>query len=301
MQQFQAVFYNVENLFPPDVPGRHRTDPGVSGLRGWNDYRYKRKIRQLGDVFRELFSVAEPLLIGLCEIYSIRPLQDLLNTEAFGEEWSYLYFDSADPRGIAVALLYNSDLLQLQHSETIGIEYAEPGRDILHAEFIFNDHPLHVFVLHLPSQRQQNRKRHQRIAMLEALANKIKSLNNAPVLILGDFNVNPDSDELQKFRISAGPAHSLYNPFESLFPEKRFSTWHYGEGLLFDQLLFSSHFINSQFPLQFHKAGIFNAATLQQRHGAFSVRPLRTFAGTRYLGGCSDHFPVTVTFKSSTE
>ncbi len=44
----------------------------------------------------------------------------------------------------------------------------------------------------------------------------------------------------------------------------------------------------------FIKAQVFNSEHLTERSHRFKGHPFRTYAGTRYLGGYSDHFPVLV-------
>ena len=38
------AFYNVENLFSPDPTPIHRLDPTISGLRNWDERKYKNKL-----------------------------------------------------------------------------------------------------------------------------------------------------------------------------------------------------------------------------------------------------------------
>ena len=43
---------------------------------------------------------------------------------------------------------------------------------------------------------------------------------------------------------------------------------------------------------QYRKAKVFNKEYLRQNEGNFKGYPYRTFAGGKYAGGYSDHFPV---------
>jgi hypothetical protein len=67
--------------------------------------------------------------------------------------------------------------------------------------------------------------------------------------------------------------------------------------LLFDQIILSNSFFNDNNGLLFQNAEIFNSEKLSSRDRNFEGRPFRTYAGTRYLGGYSDHFPVFVRFR----
>ena len=46
------AFYNVENLFLPDPPQIHKLDPTISGLRNWDDRKYRTKLSKIAHVFR---------------------------------------------------------------------------------------------------------------------------------------------------------------------------------------------------------------------------------------------------------
>ena len=47
--------------------------------------------------------------------------------------------------------------------------------------------------------------------------------------------------------------------------------------------------------LSFQRAEIFSPEKISSREKKSGKRPFRTYSGTRYLGGYSDHFPVYVT------
>ncbi len=75
-----VAFYNVENLFPPDLPTVHRLDPTNSGLTKWDDRKYKNKLFKIAHVF-QLLKEREgvlPMLIGLSEVSGQKPLDELI-------------------------------------------------------------------------------------------------------------------------------------------------------------------------------------------------------------------------------
>ncbi len=45
---------------------------------------------------------------------------------------------------------------------------------------------------------------------------------------------------------------------------------------------------------RYYKAGVYNPAYMTQKSGAYKGYPLRTYSGSVYAGGYSDHFPVYV-------
>ena len=60
-----VAFYNVENLFPPDLPTVHRLDPTNSGLTKWDDRKYKNKLFKIAHVFQLLKERIKALLGSL--------------------------------------------------------------------------------------------------------------------------------------------------------------------------------------------------------------------------------------------
>jgi hypothetical protein len=63
---------------------------------------------------------------------------------------------------------------------------------------------------------------------------------------------------------------------------------------LFDQFLLSPQFTQVNFPIKYEAAHVFNHQKLSSWDRKFQGRPFRTYVGSRYLGGYSDHYPVLV-------
>lgn len=306
------MFYNVENLFPPDKKSTHFLDPTNSGLRNWDDKRYENKVKKIGHVFElveEEYQIL-PLLIGLAEISTDIVLTDIISQSIFENNYKYVHFESMDERGVDVALLYDARKVEILHSEPISFifEFDDPSfssfdttRDVLFCKVKIFDKIYNVYVVHLPSKRDKDANKPKREYILNSIKEKIleeHKENLEPVIVLGDFNENADDDLIKNF-VSNGENQVLNNPFSELFTEKQFSTFHHSEGLLFDQILLSKEFFTSDNQLNFQKAIVFNHLKLGSWDRKFQGIPFRTYAGTRYLGGYSDHFPVLVKFKNN--
>lgn len=301
------AFYNVENLFLPDPPSKHKSDPTVSGLRNWNEYKYRHKISNIAKVFQLITESegATPLIIGLAEISGQKPLEDLINNKPF-ENYKIVQYDSHAKRGIGVALLYDAEKIQLISSETLSYNFPDDinenddsdHREILHCRFTYSGEIINVFVVHLPSRREKNINGEKRAYIVEKFREKLHEIvkRGEATLICGDFNANPDEDIIKKLLYDDQDNKIFTNPFAELFAGKIFSTYHRGDGLLFDQLILSERFYGTDFPLKYRTAKVFDHESLKQRDGKFSARPARTFAGSRYIGGYSDHFPVLIQF-----
>ncbi len=299
------MFYNVENLFSPDPDPVHKTDPTPSGLRKWNQYRYENKIFKLGQVF-DLVQENEgqiPFIIGLSEIQNDDVLNDLVKCESL-KNHRYIHYESLDERGVDVALLYDATKLKVEHSEPISfifkIDNGNPDafdttRDVLFCKLRYADQLLNVFVVHLPSKRERDINLPKRAFIIRELREKIGQLvtdKNEAVIVLGDFNENPDSDLMDNLTFDKDFNKTLTNPFQELYKNNYFSTFHYKNGLLFDQILFSTQFFSSDFLFRFSEAKVFNPEKISNWDRKYQGRPFRTYSGSRYLGGYSDHFPV---------
>lgn len=306
-------FYNVENLFTPDPPPVHKLDPTASGLNNWDERKYQNKLFKIAHVF-QLMQESEgklPLFIGVSEIQGDKPLQDLLALEPFSNDFGIVHYESMDERGVDVALIYDKTKIEILSSEPISYfftvekqdyEYYDTTRDVLYCKVKYENAVIHVFVLHLPSKREKDVNKPKRDYILADLNTKVKNLivsEKESVIILGDFNENPDEENLSNFLYDDEHNKILMNPFLDLYKSGNFSTYHYKSGLLFDQMILSTNFLQQNFPLAFKESKVFNHEKLRSWDKKFSDRPFRTFAGTRYLGGYSDHFPILTVFEKT--
>ncbi|WP_304344477.1 endonuclease/exonuclease/phosphatase family protein [Chryseobacterium koreense] len=301
------AFYNVENLFLPDPPPVHKLDPTLSGLRNWDVRKYRNKLFKISHVF-QLIKESEkvlPMLIGLAEIQGREPLEELVQLEPFKSNYGILHYESMDERGVDVALLYDKAKIEVVSSEPISyffeIEDDNPAnydttRDILFCKMKFRGKIINVFVVHLPSKREKDVNKPKRDYILNDMRNRAEELlsKTEPVIILGDFNENPDDENLIKLLYGDSSDKILKNPYVDLFRKGIFSTFHFKDGLLFDQIILSDDFFDENALIQFKNAKVFNSEKLRTWDRKPTGRPFRTFAGSRYLGGYSDHFPVFV-------
>jgi len=293
------MFYNVENLFPPDDLD---DDAKTSGFRNWDSYKYNLKIRKLSNVFRFIKEDHGqlPSVIGLAEIGARSVLEDLVNENSPIHNYDIIYQKSNDSRGLSVALLFDKEKYSLIQFNILKFQLDEirefDTRDILHAEFLFEEKKLHILVCHLPSKREKDIKKAQRHYILEKLHDTIQNIvdKEEPIILMGDFNENPDAEELQQLLLDKNNNKMLSNPFEALYLNGQFSTYHGKKGVGFDQILFTENLLSEQFNFQTTTAEIYNAPQLRNKDRKNSQYPMRTYSGSRYIGGWSDHFPVMV-------
>ncbi len=301
-------FYNVENLFLPDPKPRHKMDPTISGLKNWDVRKYKYKLQKIAHVFQLIKEEngTLPFIIGLSEVSGKQVLEDLVQMEPFNSEYGIVHYNSRDVRKVDVAMLYDKSKVEIIDSKAItfffdnenkNTENYDTTRDVLYSVLKYNGMVVNVFIAHLPSKREKDINRPRRIIIINEIRKRILDLVNAGehVILCGDFNENPDDENLVKILYGNSYEKVLENPFQQLFSTGNYSTFHYKSGLLFDQIILSKSFFKEDHMLSFQRAEIFRPEKISSREKKSGKRPFRTYSGTRYLGGYSDHFPVYVT------
>ena len=302
-------FYNTENFFSPN--SSVDTIEKTRLLQNWDDWKYKNKLHKIAQVFQfiEEEHGALPMFIGLCEIQSESVLYDLLYLPPFERKYGFIHINSPDERGIDVAALYDKSKIKILDTESITFFFNElhlprrnydATRDVLYVSFEFQEEIYHTFIFHLPSKRERDVNLPKRAHILEKMKARLLDLakEKANIILLGDFNENPDSPLIKALLTDEKLGDLFKNPFAELYEKKQFSTFHYQDGLLFDQILVSESISSGEANLWFRDAMVFNSERISSKDKKFSQRPFRTYAGTRYLGGYSDHFPVLAKFNS---
>src|SRR5699024_9187237 len=109
-------------------------------------------------------------------------------------------------------------------------------------------------------------------------------------IIMGDFNDDPNSESINEHLL----IDSLYNPMLTmLIPTEQGSATYRGRWNLFDQIIVSTNFFAAEkSELRFVRAEILSERFLEDWDERYEGFPFRTYAGRKYLGGYSDHFPV---------
>lgn len=288
------LFYNVENFYPPNQE--------TVGFNNWDDYKYYLKIKKITNVFRfveEDFGQL-PSVIGLAEIGARSVLEDLIEKDSPINDYEIIYEPSNDSRNLSVALLFDKTKLILESYQTLKFQLDEEKefdtRDILHTEFLYQGKKLHILVVHLPSKRNQDAKKAQRDYIIDKLKETIQNLSdkNESVILMGDFNENPDNEALQGLLYKNNGEKILNNPFETFFKNNQFSTYHGKKGVCFDQIIYTEQSLIEQFKLSNIQAEIYNCPRLRNKDQKNNKYPHRTYSGSRYMGGYSDHFPVVL-------
>jgi hypothetical protein len=162
---------------------------------------------------------------------------------------------------------------------------------------------MHFIVLHWPSrlggEKRSLPRRAEAATTTRQIFDSIMAINpNAKIIAMGDLNDDPINESLKKYCKTVAKKDEvkdgkLYDPMEELY-RKGIGSLAYGDRWnLFDQMIFSPAFVSSDKSTYVHYAShVFNKAFLTQKEGRYKGYPLRTYVGTTYQSGYSDHFPV---------
>lgn len=302
----RVIFYNVENLFDTiNDPETKDEDFLPEGSSQWNSRRYQKKLKNLSKVLADMCDTIPPLAIGLCEIENRKVLDDLIAQPALKKyNLGIAHVDSKDERGIDVALLYNKNYLEEVFTATLKVNLkGDKTRDILYFKaFIGEEYPIWFFVNHWPSRREGEKESElKRITAAKTLQSKLSNLYEgepyARVIIMGDFNDNPENESikiLQQTPSKLSGHQSIQNLSEKVLADNGFTLKHQGQNHVFDQMLVSKNLTDkaNQYYLRTGTASVFSPDYLLFDHPKYGLIPNRTYANGKYTGGYSDHLPV---------
>jgi endonuclease/exonuclease/phosphatase family metal-dependent hydrolase len=331
MTTFQAMTWNVENLFRPPL-----------GAEEADLERYQRKL----DLLAQVIDGLSPDVVALQEVGGEEPLQDL--QEALGDAYPHRAVSAfPDSRGIRVAFLsklaveQRTDLVDFPPGPALEVRELSPvgeprlvtrmGRGALRIRLAKEGLTVDLITAHLKSKLlsfprpggemgfsprdEEERAQVAGIALerrtaeavaLRVRANELLEGNaRTPLLVLGDLN---DVPEAQTSLILNGPPGNevgteafhrrdegddarLFNLAPRISNERRFSRIHDGRRELLDQILASEEF----FPI-----GADGRRPLQEAESHIDFRDglpsVGDDPGEREEDVAPDHAPVTASF-----
>ena len=318
-QDLLVVFWNVENLFDCDGEnGGEEWSP--AGEKHWTPGRLRAKCNAIG---KTLLWIGEqegrlPDIVGLAEVENAEVLRRLVYSAPLRKAgYHYVHFDSPDPRGIDVALLYRKDVLPRPIADVLPI----PGfrtRDMLQCRFPLSDpkpdnacsaacqpvDSLTVIVVHHPSKLGGSaRSQPRRQVAMSVLRDACRK---SQIVVTGDFNDTPDGEA---FRMLDSCLVCLSR---TLYQRGEGSLKYDGKWELIDQFWVSPDLAGETAadssdstarrngsedgtPRWRCETTVIYAPFLLTRDSAHAgEKPLRTYSGPRYLGGVSDHLPIVL-------
>ena len=277
----RVMFWNVENFFYT----------WADGERHWGRKKFRTKCQTVAKTI--LWAASEqgglPDVIGLAEVENAFVLRQLIQTTVLRKlDYRVVHFESPDPRGIDVALLYRASRLRLESAKPCHLYKADstilPTRDILLAQFIGPGGDLAVLVNHHPSKyggaSASGARRKIAVERLRQLADSLTAAGWQHLVAMGDFNDTPDNPLYKQL------SPTLVNLAEPLHRQGKGTIKYDGQWELIDLFFVSGNLL--PVPME-----ILQPPFLQTPDtGHAGTKPLRTYSGPRYLGGASDHCPI---------
>ena len=304
----RVIFYNVENLFDTiNDPAIQDEEFLPQSKNGWNTKKYKVKLNHIAKTFAALLDTIQPFVIGMSEVENRKVLEDLVAQPALKKfNLGIIHHDSPDERGIDVAVLYNQETIKVAFDATLKVEFPfdkeDRTRDILYVKTYVNEgEPVWLFVNHWPSRRggkddTENKRLYAAKVMKDKIENIYLGEHFARVVVMGDFNDNPDDASLVSLsnlnnKSKAEPMVNLMKPLEE---KKEFTLKYKAESDIFDQFIVSQNLLDKKSPyfIRNSSANIFSPSFLLFNHPKNGMIPNRTYANGRWVGGYSDHLPV---------
>lgn len=288
-----VLFYNVENLFDTiNDPKTVDEEFLPSAELNWNSKKYYEKISHIHEVMAQFQTIG---LMGLCEIENKAVVKDIVKTQK--QKLKIVHFNSQDERGIDVALLYNKKIFCLKKKGFLRFTLEVAGekkatRDIVFAELKKGKERVHVLVNHWPSRRGGEQESEASRMLASTTARKyidsVLTLDpNAKIIMMGDLNDYPENNSVKqileklnpmitKSSGSLGGSHSYKNEWNVL-----------------DHMMVSSGMNTSTGMRALTNSGKINEFPFLLETYKGNIVPFRTYAGKNYLGGYSDHLPVS--------
>ena len=298
-QEYLSIaFWNIENLFDlVDDPNKNDDEFSIGGRKNVTSEIYDLKIKHSAEVLLDLNAD----ILGLCEVENLSVLQDL-NRSFAKRDYDIIHYDSPDERGIDNVLLYDKSRFKVLNSRPIRntLNGKDKTRDILYVLGQFQSDTLHIFVNHWPSNyggvEQSIPKRAATANLIKNEIKKIQSKNSyAEIVLLGDFNEDPDDANVKSLE-----EVGLKSLMKSMIGKPKVGTYVYrGKDYFYDQIIINDGLNdNKNLAVVKNSVYILDLPKYRQQEGKYKHYPFRFWAGSRLLGGYSDHLAVKFLIKN---
>ena len=279
------ISYNVENLFDC----QHDTLKNDSsflpdGMHHWTYYRYQTKLDRIAQVIVNISGWESAEMVGLCEVENERCLRDLCyRLKRF--HYKFVHYESADKRGIDVALLYDSTKVKILNSKPLRVDLqGDVTRDILYVEALVGyQDTLHAMVCHLPSKlggaaATEGKRNAAKQVIQQQVDSILRMQSEAKIVVMGDMN-SEVKDDLQ----------GMSNMMIGCEKEGRGTHKYKGIWSCLDQFYLSTTLKNNANVIIFSPEWL-----LEEDTKYLDYQPKRTYVGYRYHDGYSDHLPIVL-------
>lgn len=289
---FSIMTYNIENAFDTiHDEGKNDYEYLIGGERNWNTYRLLKKLRSVSKVIAAANEDRPVDLIGLCEVENENVMECLTKmTPLRNMGYRYVMTSSEDARGIDVALLYSPYTFHIIEHESIYVSSdKKKTRDILHATgTIMSGDTIDAYVVHLTSKQGGIASKQLSMHAISILMGNIDSICHKRmrpnIIVMGDFNADSRSKQLD----SLTKEGQLTDFTKDVSP----GTYYYqGRWSCIDHILGITTCLTPAL-----SKTIALPFMLENDNVRHTQKPYRTYLGTYYHGGVSDHLPLAVYF-----
>ena len=302
--QTVVMFWNLENFFDwrrDSLNGSGSEAEFTSfGKRRWTKRRFMAKCNAIA---KSIFWIKDsegafPDVIGVAEVENRFVLERLLeDTPLFRTDYQIVHFDSPDPRGIDVALLYRESRLKLLQAIPLrvggGTDPPMRTRDILLTKFRKPDGDSVAFLVNHHPSKYGGKTGDRREVALRRLREATDSLQRSGfrnIVAMGDFNDTPENPAFGI--LTDGSPYHLTNLAAPLASKCVGTIRYSGKWEMIDMFFASEDLVKNG---HIHEMKVLRLPFLMTRDNAYSgEKPLRTYSGPRYVGGVSDHCPIVV-------
>jgi len=312
-----VAFYNLENLFDTiDTPDVRDTEFTPDSDKKWNSKKYRDKISNMAEVISELGSdhgEGAPAIVGLCEVENEVVVSDLINDPKLKPyNYQVVHYDSPDKRGIDVCLIYQPRVFQVTNSKAIPLFIYDKDsreriytRDQLVVSGLFDDESIHFIVNHWPSRyggaERSAPLRNEAAKLSKSIIDSICTIEKkAKVILMGDLNDDPIDESVTVHLEALGDQKELkkgelYDAMYDLYDTGNGTLAYRGKWNLFDQMILTKSLTGKKkSTYKYESSHIYKVPKMVEQEGKYKGYPLRTYVGSRYFGGYSDHFPVYI-------
>ncbi len=288
------MFYNVENLFDT-IKGLNDDQEFLpNSKKEWNSQKYEEKLSNIRQV---LTDAGIPLVAGFCEVENGQVVRDIVKNQKSFKNYGVVHYDSEDKRGIDVAMIYDSAQLKLLASGILRFRFeddtAARTRDILWSSFQWKKQTFYVLVNHWPSRlggmEKTNPRRMKAAETARHFVDSIMKIDqNARIIVMGDLNDHPTDEAPKKLAEKLQPM---------ILPTSgKFGGTHYYDKKwdILDHIYVSPGTLNAKKLKVVQQSGVIHEFPylFKEVNGNKYIR--RTYFGSKYEGGYSDHLPVSI-------
>ena len=315
-----VMFWNLENFFDWRDGGCGDSDREFSsfGQRRWTKSRFYTKCSVIAKTFMWIEDVCgrAPDAAGFAEVENRFVLQALIGSTLLRKYgYEIVHYDSPDPRGIDVALIYRNSVFRKISSRPVKVSSGcgkapDQGfltRDILYVALelapAHGGKVIHFLVNHHPSKYGgadvSEPKRAAAVGTMVSVCDSVReswghngeykasgACSGPDLVCMGDFNDTPDNPILDL------SGQGLENKAFELFRRGEGTIRYKGIRDMIDMFFVSESLADES------EMSVCRIPFLTVRDGAYpGEKPFRTYSGPRYIGGVSDHCPILLKIK----